>query len=238
MMSKISVVTVTYKNPQGLELTLASLSALSIKPLEVIIIDGGSNDTTPDVISRYQDSLPLRFISERDNGIYDAMNKGAALASGKMIHYLNAGDWVSGEVYSEIKHPSLLNVHLLDNNNLLLGLDTVGHGGAGYCHQGIIFPANHTPYDARYRIAADFDLILRSFPNGLGHLPRIHSGHVCYRLDGISAKRIWSRDREMTLILIRNHRHLRALSFVFYTLIKNSLPVQLRRKIRKLVYDR
>ena len=88
---KISIVTVVYNASHDLAVTIASVSSQSYGNIEFIVIDGKSSDGTLDVASQYSDSIDY-FVSEPDQGIYDAMNKGLAAATGEYVHFLNAGD--------------------------------------------------------------------------------------------------------------------------------------------------
>lgn len=93
---KISVITVCYNSVSTIDDTLRSVAAQSDVNVEHIIVDGGSNDGTLDVINAYQASI-AKVLSEPDHGIYDAMNKGIALASGEVIGFLNADDFYINE---------------------------------------------------------------------------------------------------------------------------------------------
>lgn len=86
-----SIVTVVYNDAKGLKCTGDSLVNQSLEIFEWIIIDGGSTDGTLDNIDQY-DKLKLKWISEKDNGIYDAMNKGIEKSTGEYVVFLNAGD--------------------------------------------------------------------------------------------------------------------------------------------------
>lgn len=88
---KISVVTVSYNAAATIAETLASVAGQTHEDVEHIVIDGGSTDGTHEVIARHGAHV-ARFVSEPDRGIYDAMNKGVALASGEVIGFLNADD--------------------------------------------------------------------------------------------------------------------------------------------------
>ena len=91
-MPKFSIVTVTWNSAKTLEETILSVRAQRGAEVEHIIIDGGSTDGTLDIIGKYRDVLgPV--ISEKDKGIYDAMNKGLALASGEFTGFLNSDDY-------------------------------------------------------------------------------------------------------------------------------------------------
>src|ERR1700742_4639960 len=88
----VSVVTVVYNGAKHLEQTINSVLNQSHKNVEYIIIDGGSTDGTLDIIKRYEDKIDY-WQSERDGGIYFAMNKGVSLAKGELIGILNADDF-------------------------------------------------------------------------------------------------------------------------------------------------
>lgn len=93
-MSVITIITVVYNAKDDLELTLKSIESQSVKA-EVVVIDGGSTDGTVEIINQNQHII-TKFISEKDQGIYDAMNKGIDLATGDWIYFLNAGDVFHG----------------------------------------------------------------------------------------------------------------------------------------------
>jgi len=88
---RVSIVTVTYNAEAYLEKTIQSIIMQSYPDIEYIVIDGGSTDGTVGIIKKYQKEI-AHWVSESDNGIYDAMNKGIAQASGEWINFMNAGD--------------------------------------------------------------------------------------------------------------------------------------------------
>lgn len=90
--SLISVVTVCYNSVREIEKTIQSVLNQTYGNIEYIIIDGGSTDGTVDIIKRYSDRLAY-WISEPDDGIYYAMNKGIGVATGEWIHFRNSGDF-------------------------------------------------------------------------------------------------------------------------------------------------
>ena len=89
--NKISIITVVKNSSNTIEKTIKSVLAQEYSNLEYIIIDGGSTDGTLEVIKKYKENISL-FLSEKDNGIWDAMNKGIKLATGDLIGFLNSGD--------------------------------------------------------------------------------------------------------------------------------------------------
>src|SRR5690554_7988121 len=88
---KVTIITVTYNAEATLERTLQSVAALDYAPLEYLLIDGGSSDGTLALLQAYEAVID-HWVSEPDEGLYDAMNKGMALASGDYLWFLNAGD--------------------------------------------------------------------------------------------------------------------------------------------------
>lgn len=88
---RVSIVTVTYNAEAYLEKTIQSIIMQSYPEIEYIVIDGGSTDGTVGIIKKYQKEIAY-WVSESDNGIYDAMNKGVTQASGEWINFMNAGD--------------------------------------------------------------------------------------------------------------------------------------------------
>lgn len=98
---KLSVITINYNNAEGLKRTLASVAEQHYRDIEHIVIDGGSTDCSVDIIKQYVSSNPnsdpffkhtIKWVSEKDNGIYNAMNKGIRKATGAYIQILNSGD--------------------------------------------------------------------------------------------------------------------------------------------------
>lgn len=97
----ISIITVTYNSANTIRDTLESVKNQSYEKIEHIIVDGESKDKTLDIVSEYPSIS--KFICEKDNGIYDAMNKGVKLATGDIIGILNSDDiFIHNEIISEI----------------------------------------------------------------------------------------------------------------------------------------
>lgn len=98
---KISIVTVCYNAEQVIEETIKSVLKQTYQNIEYIIVDGASKDGTLDIIRKYESEKRIRFISEPDKGIYDAMNKGSRRATGDYVQFLNAGDTLANEYVVE-----------------------------------------------------------------------------------------------------------------------------------------
>lgn len=89
---KISIITVVFNDKEGVRRTLSSISTQTYRQMEVIVVDGQSTDGTIEIVRQFGETVSC-FISEPDNGIYDAMNKGLRLATGDFVIFLNAGDY-------------------------------------------------------------------------------------------------------------------------------------------------
>ena len=99
---KVSVITVVLNNKATIKESILSIGGQDYNNIEHIIIDGGSTDGTQSIIDKYKDRHTI-FTSERDNGIYEAMNKGLKIASGDIIGFLNSDDLYANEkVISEV----------------------------------------------------------------------------------------------------------------------------------------
>ncbi|MBL0328851.1 MAG: glycosyltransferase [Bacteroidetes bacterium] len=95
-MLKVSIITVCFNSSETIESTIQSVVSQNYSNIEYIIVDGLSKDQTMEIIHRYQDNIS-KVISEKDNGIYDALNKGIGLASGDIIAILHADDFYANE---------------------------------------------------------------------------------------------------------------------------------------------
>jgi glycosyltransferase involved in cell wall biosynthesis len=98
---RVSVITVCLNHKEGLDRTLASVVRQSWGNLEHIVIDGGSTDDSVKLLEEHQTDMSFVFVSEPDNGIYDAMNKGWRMADGDLVVFMNAGDTFASEAVVE-----------------------------------------------------------------------------------------------------------------------------------------
>lgn len=173
---KISVVIVTYNAAKTLEKAIKSVITQTYDKIEIVIIDGKSNDDTVSVIEMYKDKIAY-FISEKDFGIYDAMNKGILAAKGEWIIFLGADDmFYSPFVFDNIfKYKQYVEYNFIYgqvmfvSNKKLFGSkktfkDLVMQN---ICHQGIFYRraifSEIGMYDLRYSILSDYDLNLKVF---------------------------------------------------------------------------
>ncbi|MEO7214141.1 glycosyltransferase family 2 protein [Mucilaginibacter sp.] len=177
---KISIITVCYNAESTIERCIQSVITQYYSNIEYIIIDGGSSDATPGIIDKYKDQIQ-RVVSEPDKGIYDAMNKGIALATGDVVGMLNADDFFAYEtVLSDIALAFTQNNtdiiyadlnYLRPNGNILRkwrsGAYTPGMFNLGWMPPHPTFYCKLTlyreygDYSLDFGTAADYELMLR-----------------------------------------------------------------------------
>ena len=88
----LSVITICYNNAEGLKKTFNSIRKIKTIDIEYIVVDGASTDSTPEILNQNKDIIDI-LVSEKDNGIYDAINKGIKLAHGSLVGLIHAGDF-------------------------------------------------------------------------------------------------------------------------------------------------
>lgn len=175
----VSVITVVFNGECFLEQTILSVLNQTYENVEYIIIDGGSTDSTLDIIGKYSDKIDY-WISEPDKGIYDAMNKGIELARGELIGIINSDDWYEPDAIGEVVKV------FKDNSTIIYGLmrhiieGTPVEVYAAYPtsipNKMIPHPTCFVPkciydkygsFDLSYRSCADYHFILRLHKEGV-----------------------------------------------------------------------
>ena len=103
MRYRFSIITVCFNSEKTIEWTIKSLLAQSYENYEYIIVDGGSTDSTMEIVNKYKDEFNnIQIISEPDKGIYDAMNKGIKICRGELIGFLNSDDYYEPNALEQI----------------------------------------------------------------------------------------------------------------------------------------
>ena len=116
---KLSIITINFNNAIGLRKTIESVAAQTSRDFEYIVIDGGSVDSSIEVIKEYDEKITF-WVSESDKGIYHAMNKGINVAKGKFCHFLNSGDWLVDSLVVENMLNSLSDSDILLGNEIFI----------------------------------------------------------------------------------------------------------------------
>lgn len=176
---KLSVITVVYNNVRDIERTIHSVLGQTYNNIEYIIIDGLSNDGTLQVIEKYKNRIS-KFISEKDKGIYDAMNKGLAMATGDYVIFMNSGDefYEAETVAAVFATAEGADIYYGETEMIADDGQSLGQRrhkapakfswkgfkyGMSISHQAIyIRRALTEPYDSKYQLSADIDWIIRA----------------------------------------------------------------------------
>lgn len=207
---KISIVTVCFNCVELVEKTVKSVLEQDYENVEYIVIDGASSDGTCEVIEKYRDRITY-YLSEKDAGIYDAMNKGIKAATGELIGFIGAGDW-----YEEGAIKAIADTYMLKPADVIYGDVTVVDGTLYkrqdysnvslrdmYYYMLIIHPGlfvrtslqKENPFDTTYRIAADYKFLMGLYHRGCTFMYANH-GIVYYPLGGVSSTKLSDTIRE------------------------------------------
>lgn len=205
----VSIVTVCYNAATDIERCLRSVARQSHPYIEYIVIDGGSTDGTLATIEKYRDRIAV-LVSEPDNGIYAAMNKGLASATGDLVYFLNADDYLldeqvvgdvagfvathpQGGVYYgsiELRQPGGETIGVYQPNGPMMAAEIMVCGclphQATFARRDVFERTG--PFDESYRYHADYDWFLKVIADpdiGLVRLPRVVAS---YQLGGASAQ--------------------------------------------------
>lgn len=197
---KITIITVVYNGGKTIEQTILSVLSQEYTNLEYIIIDGGSTDNTIEIVNKYRNQI-THFVSEADEGIYDAMNKGIALASGDIIGIINSDDWYESGVFKQVSE-AFRNKEIdvvYGKQNLVFDDGRIEEQPdnplENICFEmSIPHPTvfvkrevyeKHGVFSTDYKISADFDLMLRLYLNRV-NFHKINRVFSNFRMTGVS----------------------------------------------------
>lgn len=248
ILMKITIITVCYNASKTIEDTIKSVINQSYKDLEYIIIDGGSTDGTKEIVEKYKKVFPIIFVSEKDNGIYDAMNKGVDLATGEYINFMNADDYFFNKTVIEEVIPFLNtqydivygNMEVRYKNFKMIKIEPEPK----YLWMG---PVNHQSsfikremmkkymYNVNNKIVADFEFFLTVYYNS-GKLLKIDKTIASFSNDGVSQ----IKDKQVIIDCYKTVKKFRKdlIIEIYYTilkmkpLIKKLLPAKVFKFIR------
>lgn len=252
----ISIVTVCLNAAEHISRAMESVLAQQYPNIEHIIIDGGSTDSTLSVIAKLEPHYKgrLTLLSEHDDGLYDAMNKGVALAKGELLGTLNADDYyeenaVARAVAAHIAHPaagiiygdlrainangaaSVRTAPATVRRESLLGDMTLFHP-ATFVTAAVYESLGG--YDTRYPVAADYDYLLRCVEAGVEFI-RIDGVLTNFSVQGMSSRNVRATDSDSTRVRIAHgvspiaawaRFYRRALAFATYSRFSDSPAFQ------------
>ena len=182
---KLSIITATYNSERTLRDTMESILNQTFQDFEYIIVDGASKDATLDIIREYEPRFQgkMRYLSEPDKGIYDAMNKGFAMATGDVIGILNSDDFFTSDdvlqavidgFAGEYVDAVYADIHFVGTDDLskcvryysssvfrpwMMRFGMIPAHPSFYCRKAVY--DQYGSFDTTYRIAADFEILLR-----------------------------------------------------------------------------
>ena len=256
----VTIVTIVLNNEAFIEETIQSVLKQTYRNIEYIIIDGGSTDGTVNIIKKYEKFIDY-WVSEKDKGIYEAMNKGLKLAKGKWINFMNSGDtfyskdtinsipfadfqncsmiYGKTRLFSESrKFVYLLNPHICNRFNLALYATGV------VCHQAVFYSTSiKFMYPSKYKIHGDFFSYFEYIKHGLAKRLDII---ICnYHLGGYSETSSTSK-RELRTVLKEQvgvwsflyflNISYNSIKLYFIKLLKNVLDKKNYKKIKKIIF--
>lgn len=206
---RLSVITPCYNAASTIENTLKSVEAQHYDAMEHIIIDGASNDDTLLLVREYSERVPyeVKIVSEADNGIYDAMNKGINMASGELIGIVNADDWYEPQAFEKIisaysgrdKEIIYGMIRLYDKDKLksiefyhhdFLLERMINHPG---CFVSSKVYKEVGLFDTSYRSSADYDWMKRASDNNCVFTP-VYEVLANVRCGGMSSTNVGFRE--------------------------------------------
>ena len=178
-----SIITICFNEENRILATLQSVLSQRFPDFEYIVIDGCSADETCNIVTRYAEKdSRITFVSKKDTGIYNAMNKGIAMAKGEYLNFMNAGDYyyndnVLSEINKTLESNSetdvLIGKVMIDGKVCYIGIDEDDKS----IYYGYFFPHQATfsrrtiyekigEFDENYRICADYDWVLKAYDRG------------------------------------------------------------------------
>ena len=245
----VSIITVCYNAQDVIESTINSVRIQDYENIEYIVVDGNSSDDTKIIIEQNRDAI-TKFISEPDNGLYYAMNKGLDMATGEYVWFINAGDRIAhSNTLSKIMSSSLIlqdiyygKTKIINKQGQVIGERRLTPParlnrnsfkmGMLVCHQAIIIKKKLTThYNTKYSITSDYDWVQSAIEKASPE--KIRNTHLtfCKFLEGgISSKRMNKANMERFHIMIEHFGLFQALFFNFimsFRFIKSKIKGEL-----------
>jgi glycosyltransferase involved in cell wall biosynthesis len=244
---RVSVVTIVFNDIQNIEKTILSVVNQTYPHIDYILIDGGSTDGTTEIIKKYASSISYR-VSEKDKGIYDAMNKGQQAATGDYLIFMNSGDLFADHdvlyrifngktKYADVYYGE---TYLIDKSGTILGTRTDlttrklpanmtwkdMKKGMVVCHQSFLVKRELAPrYNLAYKCSADIDWVIQSLKNA-SQIVNTNIVISKYLVGGYSIanqRRCW----EERFAIYKNHYGLLATIWTHIGIILKNIPYKI-----------
>lgn len=219
----VSIVTVCFNSERYLREAMESVLGQRYEPVEYVLVDGGSTDGTLEIIRDLAEAHPgtIRWVSEPDEGIYDAMNKGIGMCRGELIGLLNSDDRYAQDAIGRVSraaadHPEAGlvygDVRVIGEDGSVLATQVAEDVVPGdrpdwlpMCHQSLFVRSDVYRtlggYDASYRILADYEFVLRCLAAGVKtlHVPEVVAE---FRIGGLCNTDTLEANREREAIRV------------------------------------
>ncbi|MBQ9312296.1 MAG: glycosyltransferase [Bacteroidales bacterium] len=241
----VSIITVCYNAQDTIEATINSVRKQTYDNYEYIVIDGDSTDSTKDILLANRDVI-TKYVSEKDNGLYYAMNKGLDIAEGEYVWFMNAGDRIPHSntlekiMESSYKFQDIYygNTKIIDKSGTVVGKRRLKAPeiltknsflwGMVVCHQAAVVKKSLVKhYDTRYKITSDYDWLLSAIEKSDPVLMRGSRRTYCYFLEGgLSQKNMLKSNMERFRIMVKHYGVFLAVIFnilMFFRYIKDKI---------------
>lgn len=241
MKPKVTIVIASYNSGKTIKKALQSVEDQTFQNWECLVVDGASKDDTIKIVKEFVDSdSRFRIISEPDKGIYDAFNKGWKNAKGEWVYYLGSDDWLTKDGLKELSSFIDTDAAILSGDVYVRHLDgrttlrpaKKGNPEFGY-HQGMIMKRDtikrYGGFDMKYRILADYDLMVRIVLNG-DKLEIVNTTPIAYFSQGGTTSQI------STLYKTTKDRYDIYKEYHYVRFPLYSASVYAFRKIRSMIY--
>jgi glycosyltransferase involved in cell wall biosynthesis len=241
---QVTVITAVYNGGSSIERTIASVTGQHFASFEYIVIDGGSGDGTVELLRRHEESIEY-WVSEPDNGIYDALNKGITHARGEWLYFLGSDDALAGagvlaSVFSRRRDSQML------YGDVLYGDSGAIYGGSftkrmltrrNICQQGIFYRADLFrqlgPFDVKYPLLSDWVFNMRVFSlkgSRPAHLDMVIAEYALAGASNRSEDHLFARDR---LRLIRKYMGISCYIYALASRLQEQIAANCRKYIAR-----
>lgn len=217
----LSVITVVFNSEKHIERTMLSVLNQTYLNIEYLVIDGKSTDGTMEIIGKYQSNLAF-LVSEKDEGIYDAMNKGLAKATGDYVIFMNSGDefYEKDTVKTVFASAPDADIYYGETEMINQNLESLGQHrhkapenftwrdfkyGMSVSHQAIFIHRKLVEdYDLQYQLSSDIDWILTAAKKAR-NIVNVHQYVARYLVGGLSKKRHFQSLKERFFIMQKHY---------------------------------
>ncbi|MGI8835885.1 MAG: glycosyltransferase family 2 protein [Pyrinomonadaceae bacterium] len=202
-----SIIIPTFNPGPKIEKTISSVLSQDDNLFEFLVVDGGSTDDTLDLLAKYEGKI--KVVSEKDDGVYDAMNKGIELSTGKYLYFIGAGDSLRTAILAKLQ--TILpqeeftfiygNVYMVDKGVIYDGeFDKAKLKKRNICHQSIFYERKLFEvmggFETRFRVLADHAFNLKCFWN-----PRIQRKYIAYLIANYEGGGMSRTERDLPFTL-------------------------------------